>query len=419
MSDTLSVQEMRKLRGLLEVLGGNPDQRFSEPYKGNGVLELPADLRRELYGETFGEPGLEVYGTPATASQSFENKAGLSTTIIDEVFRSQYGMYQPVLADLTERRSMGDGQGNIKNYIEVDPPLPPEELAGALAPTLAVMSSRGYSVKPQQYGIGFRLDGIRKRDSQLDEAAWIVNEIGGRFAYWPEREMIRLVLNPANWLAGTPMFLGADGIRFFATSTHTWGTSGETTGDPVPTAATVTWGNTTAGTGSGTSNAYTSEAEVLADFHSARTAILNRTDAHGEFVNVVQDGGQWYAITNTATESTDLTQTSRWLRAAFEKDSQPSDDSLRDGQRHNVKVIESQLFTTIGATSITDSEVGDWVLHYQAPGARPPLFILDREPLTTAYHKDDIGDYEEWAWRQRWGVGYGNAQATQLINANA
>ncbi len=390
------------LRTILDAVGGNPDQHYAEPFVPRGAQ--------------FGSSGLEVFSTPASPSINYATEPSQSTQILEPIFTSSYGMYEPQLDMITERRPMADANGPVIQYIEIDPPLPPEELAGGIAPMLATMSTRGYSVRPLQYGIGFKLAGTLKRDSRLDEAAWIVNEIGRRFAYWPEREMVRLVMNPLDWLAGTQMFLGADNERLFtsvAGNPHTYATSSESYALPAPTDASPTYVNTTPGTGSGANNRYVDETEVQADFNTARSTIISRTDAHGEPLIIEQPGGKWWAFCNTIEPTT-----YRFLYAAFVENANPSDDSLRDTQRFGVNVVQTQMLNGVGGT-IGNDELGDWVLVYQAPGTRPPLFIVDRESLRTGYNQDPIADVEEWAWTQRHGAGYGDARSIQLIDATA
>lgn len=396
-------QAMNKLKELLEALGGDPGENFSERGEFPRVLDPKAGLPSDL--------AMELYGTPPSPSVNYSSEPGASTEVLEAVFMSQYGMYEPVLGAITEMREMGDGEGATKQYLEIDPPVPPEELASGVAPMLATMSSRGYSVRPLQYGVGFRLEGIKKRDSRLDEAAWIVNEIGARFAYWPERELVRLVVNPANVLAGTGMFTGADGQRLFSTA-HDYSVTSESYALPSASAGTTTYSNVTTGSGSGANKIYSNTAEAQADFHTARAAILSRNDAHGEPLIVEQPGGKWYAICGT-TEPT----TSRYLYSAFAADANPSDDSLRDTQRFGVNVISTQLMNGVG-TAVSATEHADWILAYQAPGARPPLFQLEREALSMAYEADPIADVETWAWRKRTGVGYSDSRAIQFINAN-
>jgi len=342
------------------------------------------------------------------------NSYGIGFTLeqVEAIFSWGLNMYVPQLAEMVEEVTMGDGEGVEKLYAVTDPILPPEELMGDVPPKMAQMGSRAFTIAPREYGMGISISYRTKRDSRVDAIAWALSQMGMRFAYWPMREMLRLVFGPNNWLAGSGMFLGPDNQRIFST-THTYATSKRKPGVPAPTRNAGNLSNVTTGSGNGGGvKLYTSTDQVQTDFHAMRAAILSRKDAHGEPVIIEQPGGVWHAYVNTVAPST-----YRYLNLAFTLGANPGDNTNRETQQYGVKVHQDPFLNGIGS-DISTSEHADWILYYQMPGARPPLMRVKRQALEHASQDWPTKRYEEHIWTQDDGVGWTSWEPLQLCNAN-
>lgn len=318
---------------------------------------------------------------------SFGTSAQFSRELLDASLVQGMEIVQPSISPLITTVSLGNNQGNFAKYVVYGNQTKPRELFGKPIEGYDRIGSYAFSIRPVEYGGKVTMGDAEIADCTSPEWLEKSRQMGALVPQWLEERLCEDIVESAT------AFDGFDGQSLFSAS-HTWRTSDQTPGDPAPAGDTTPQSNLITAVSAGTD--YTAASAVMDDFYDAVEKMNAFTDDKGNPFSTA--GGKWFILYNNKKAALD-----RYLNAAFNPDSLPSDDSLRDGHRFQVTLIPTPFLASVAS----DSDF-DWYLFRVVPGQKPSLVVQLRQGVESETWRDPATHLNHYQYTCRYGFGWTN-----------